>query len=93
MEDLRVFPFVGFFYFLLPEADGIQMAGQLETYRIGSRIRISSGELQGLTGLVARECDDRLKYWLTIDGFPKGVYVTAASDMLTLDDGEQENRR
>lgn len=93
MENLRVFPFVGFFYFLLPQTDRIQMAAQLETYRIGSRIRITSGELKGLTGIVARECDERLKYWLTIDGFPKGVYVTAASDMLMLEDGEQENSR
>ena len=56
---------------------------QLETYRIGSRIRITRGQLTGLTGVVAMMSDDNSNCVLTIDGWETGVYLSMRCDMLS----------
>ena len=61
------------------------MIVQLETYRIGSRIRISSGPLCGLTGEVAYIFPDTLKCVLIMDGMPAGAYLTVSADILAVE--------
>ena len=60
------------------------MIVQLEPYRIGSRIRIASGQLRGLTGVVVKMSKDNSKCVLTIDGWASGVRLTVSGDILTL---------
>ena len=59
--------------------------GAQEAYPLGSRIRITSSPLLGLTGVVVRVATDKPGSVLTIDGFPEGVYVTINNDYLSLD--------
>ena len=60
------------------------MIVQLETYRIGSRIRIARGKLKGLTGVVAKMSEDNSKCVLTIDGWASGVRLAVSGDILRL---------
>ena len=63
------------------------MSVKFKSYRVGARIRITHGQLEGATGVVSMMSADNLKHYLTIDGTVGGVYVIASSDMLTMDAG------
>lgn len=61
------------------------MLVQIESFAIGSRIRITDGPLEDLTGVVSMISDDGLKCYLKMDSFSDGVYVTCGTDILTMD--------
>jgi hypothetical protein len=61
------------------------MLAKSETYRIGSRIRITRGQLTGLTGVIAKMSGDNSNCVLTIDGWETGVYLSMRCDMLSSD--------
>lgn len=63
------------------------MLMQIESFAIGSRIRIIHGQLDGATGVVNLISDDKLKCYLKIDGLPDGVLMAISSDMLTMNVG------
>jgi hypothetical protein len=55
----------------------------------GDRIRIASGKLQGLTGVIA-ELPNRPENALAIDGWPVGIYLlVAGADVEPLPGGEK----
>jgi hypothetical protein len=60
------------------------MVVPLETYRIGSRIRIARGKLKGLTGVVAKMSEGNSKCVLTIDGWASGVCIAVSCDILRM---------
>jgi transcription antitermination factor NusG len=64
------------------------MLVQLETYQRGTRIRVARGPLAGLNGKIAKISNDDGKYFVTIDGWAKGVYLIADADILAVEQAE-----
>jgi hypothetical protein len=62
---------------------------QLETYSIGTRVRVARGRLAGLTGVVMKLTDDDRNCVLAIDGWQDAAYLAVNGDLLTLDVDEE----